>query len=426
MNVNVRKLALDAITKIMDKKAYSNIVINEFLNKYSLSDEDRKLFTNIVYGTLQHYLTLEYYLSPYINEKKTKDWMKYLLAICAYQVVYLDIPAYAIVNEGVNIAKMIDRYSSNFINGVLRNFLRNDLRSLDELKDDDAKYLSVKYSTPEWLVCYLLKDYDYKTLEKILEEDSIAKKDAIRVNTIKTTKEDVKKDLEKLGITYTESELSSVGFVIDKPVMNTYLFKKGLVTIQDIASQMVGLIASPKEGDSVIDLCSAPGSKTCHLSAIMNNTGKIFACDIHEHKFKLMEKNFNRLGVTNAYLQLIDARDVKKYVKKESFDLVLADVPCSGLGVIGHKVDLKYQITLDAIKEIISLQKEIIESTCSLVKPGGSYVYSTCTINKEENEEMIDAFLAKHPEFTKEKEMIILPFEYHTDGFYIAKLRKES
>ena len=119
MNVNVRKLALDAITKIMDKKAYSNIVINEFLNKYSLSDEDRKLFTNIVYGTLQHYLTLEYYLSPYINEKKTKDWMKYLLAICAYQVVYLDIPAYAIVNEGVNIAKMIDRYSSNFINGVL-------------------------------------------------------------------------------------------------------------------------------------------------------------------------------------------------------------------------------------------------------------------------------------------------------------------
>lgn len=424
--INVRKLALDALTKILDKKSYSNIVINEFLNKYTLGDEDRRLFTNLVYGTLQHLLTIKYYLEPYINEKKTKDWVKYLLYISVYQIVYLDIPAYAIVNEEVNIAKTIDRYSSNFVNGVLRNFLRNDRRDVEEIKNDEVKYLSVKYSIPEWLICYLLKDYDYKTIVKILEEDSNVKKDAIRVNTLKIDIDSLKKELDKIGITYTEASLVKDSLILDKPIMNTYLFKKGLVTIQDESSQLVSIISSPKENSNVLDLCAAPGSKTAHLSALMKNTGKIFACDIHEHKLKLMEKSFRRLGVTNVLLQLVDARIVKKYVKKESFDLVLADVPCSGLGVIGHKIDLRYQITLEAIQSIIALQKEILDSTWELVKVGGNYVYSTCTINKEENELMIREFIKNHPNFKIVKEVVILPFEYHTDGFYICKLERVS
>ena len=424
MNVNVRKLAVDAIEKIIDKNSYSNIVIDEYLRKFELSDEDRKLFTNLVKGTLEHFITLEFYLEPFIDNKKTKKYVKYLLCLSIYQIVYLEIPDYAVVNESVNIAKAKDRGTSNFVNGVLRNFLRSERRSFDEFKNDEIKYLKVKYSCPEWLVAYLLKDYNIDVVTKILEESNNVKKDAIRVNTLKTNKDKVKQELDKLNINYYDTDLVQNGLILDKPIMNTPLFKKGMVTIQDISSQMVGEISGASKNMNVLDLCSAPGTKTSHLSALMENTGNIYACDIHEHKLNLMKKAFRRLGVNNVTLELIDARSVKDYVKEGSFDIVLCDAPCSGLGVISHKVDLKYQITNDAIDEIIMLQGEILDSTCSLVKINGYYIYSTCTINKEENEYNIRHFLKEHNNFVIEKEITILPYEYHTDGFYICKMKR--
>ena len=328
------------------------------------------------------------------------------------------------VNESVNIAKAKDRGTSNFVNGVLRNFLRSERRSFDEFKNDEIKYLKVKYSCPEWLVAYLLKDYNIDVVTKILEESNNVKKDAIRVNTLKTNKDKVKQELDKLNINYYDTDLVQNGLILDKPIMNTPLFKKGMVTIQDISSQMVGEISGASKNMNVLDLCSAPGTKTSHLSALMENTGNIYACDIHEHKLNLMKKAFRRLGVNNVTLELIDARSVKDYVKEGSFDIVLCDAPCSGLGVISHKVDLKYQITNDAIDEIIMLQGEILDSTCSLVKINGYYIYSTCTINKEENEYNIRRFLKEHNNFVIEKEITILPYEYHTDGFYICKMKR--
>ncbi|MBP5408002.1 MAG: 16S rRNA (cytosine(967)-C(5))-methyltransferase RsmB [Bacilli bacterium] len=424
MNVNVRKLAVDAIEKIFDKNSFSNIVIDEYLRKFELSDEDRKLFTNLVKGTVEHYLTLEFYLEPFIDKKKTKRYVKNLLYLSIYQIIYLDIPDYAVVNESVNIAKSKDRFTTNFVNGVLRNFLRSERRSFDEVKNDEIKYLSIKYSFPEWLVAYLLKDYDMDTVIKIFEESNQVKKESIRVNTLKTDINKVKAELDKLGIGYEESKLVNNALILDRPIMNTMLFKKGMVTIQDISSQMVASISGVTKNSYVLDLCSAPGTKTSHLSALMENTGKIFACDIYQHKLNLMQKGFKRLGVNNVNLELIDARSVKDHVKKKSFDLVLCDAPCSGLGVISHKVDLKYQITNDAIDEVIHLQKEIMEATWDLVKVNGTYLYSTCTINKEENELNIREFLKNHSNFIIEKEIKILPFEYHTDGFYICKLKR--
>lgn len=424
MNLNVRKLALDAIEKIINKNGFSNIVIDEYLRKFELSDEDRKLFTNLVKGTIEHFITLEFYLEPFIDMKKTKKYVKYLLCLSIYQLVYLNLPDYAVVNEAVNIAKSKDRGITNFVNGVLRNFLRSERRSFDEILGDDIKYLSIKYSCPEWLIAYLLKDYNKEVVIKILEESNNPKKESIRVNTLKTNIESVKKELDKLEIGYEESNIAPDALILDKPIMNTPLFKKGLITIQDISSQMVGVISGVKENDVVIDLCSAPGSKTSHLSALMHNTGKIFACDIYEHKLNLMKKGFKRLGVENVALELIDARIVKDHVKSKSFDLVLCDAPCSGLGVISHKVDLKYQITNESIDEVINLQAEILESTWNLVKVGGTYIYSTCTINKEENELNIRRFCKEHSNFIIEKEIKILPFEYHTDGFYICKLKR--
>ncbi|MDD3171218.1 MAG: 16S rRNA (cytosine(967)-C(5))-methyltransferase RsmB [Bacilli bacterium] len=421
--MDARKLALEAIDKIINKKSFSNIVVNEFLNKFELSIEDKNLFTSLVYGTIQNLMTIDFYLEPYIVRKKPKPWVKHLLYMSIYQIIYLEIPDYAVVNEAVDIANIKDKSIGSFVNAVLRNFLRNPLRTLDGY--DDIQKLSIKYSHPSWLVAYLLKDYNFEIVEKILEENSLIKNDAIRINTLKTTKEEVLKELDEQKIEYTPTELVKNGLVIYHGIANNPLFLDGRITIQDISSQMVAEVAAPMENSLVLDLCAAPGGKTAHLAALMNNTGKIFACDIYPHKIKLMEKTFSRLGVENVSTQLIDARNVATHVKEESFDYVIADAPCSGLGVLSHKVDLKYQITIKAIEEVEYLQEEILEKTYMLVKHGGFFIYSTCTINKDENEKQIAKFLRRHEDFEKVEEKVILPFEYHTDGFYICKLRRK-
>ena len=420
--MNIRKLALQAIEKILYKGGYANIVINEYLNKYEFTDEERRLFTKIVLGTVEKKITLAYYLEPFLK-KKQKPLINSLLLMSVYQLVYLNIPEHAVVNESVKLANSTDRMVGSFVNAVLRNFLRNELRSLDGL--DEVQKLSVKYSYPTWLIAYLLKDYDYETVTKIVEFNDDVKHIAIRINTLKATYDEVVSVLEEEHIAYYQSDLVNDGLIVSESLVNHELFKSGKITIQDIASQMVTEVCNPENDSIIIDLCSAPGGKTAHLASWMNNTGKIYACDVHPHKIKLMEKNFKRLGVNNVKPQLIDAREVHKVVKDESFDYVLADVPCSGLGVISHKSDLKYNISLQAINDIIVLQRQILEASYPLVKKGGYLVVSTCTINKSENEEQINHLIEKYPDLKVEYQKTILPFEYGTDGFFICKLKKE-
>ena len=420
--MNIRKLALQAIEKILYKGGYANIVINEYLNKYELTDEERRLFTKIVLGTVEKKITLAYYLEPFLK-KKQKPLINSLLLMSVYQLVYLNIPEHAVVNESVKLANSTDRMVGSFVNAVLRNFLRNELRSLDGL--DEVQKLSVKYSYPTWLIAYLLKDYDYETVTKIVEFNDDVKHTAIRINTLKATYDEVVSVLEEEHVAYYQSDLVNDGLIVSESLINHELFKSGKITIQDIASQMVTEVCNPENDSIIIDLCSAPGGKTAHLASWMNNTGKIYACDVHPHKIKLMEKNFKRLGVNNVKTQLIDAREVHKVVKDESFDYVLADVPCSGLGVISHKSDLKYNISLQAINDIIVLQRQILDASYPLVKKGGYLVVSTCTINKSENEEQINHLIEKYPDLKVEYQKTILPFEYGTDGFFICKLKKE-
>lgn len=420
--MNIRKLALQAIEKILYKGGYANIVINEYLNKYEFTDEERRLFTKIVLGTVEKKITLAYYLEPFLK-KKQKPLINSLLLMSVYQLVYLNIPEHAVVNESVKLANSTDRMVGSFVNAVLRNFLRNELRSLDGL--DEVQKLSVKYSYPTWLIAYLLKDYDYETVTKIVEFNDDVKHTAIRINTLKATYDEVVSVLEEEHVAYYQSDLVNDGLIVSESLVNHELFKSGKITIQDIASQMVTEVCNPENDSIIIDLCSAPGGKTAHLASWMNNTGKIYACDVHPHKIKLMEKNFKRLGVNNVKTQLIDAREVHKVVKDESFDYVLADVPCSGLGVISHKSDLKYNISLQAINDIIILQRQILDASYPLVKKGGYLVVSTCTINKSENEEQINHLIEKYPDLKVEYQKTILPFEYGTDGFFICKLKKE-
>lgn len=421
--MNIRKLALQAIEKILYKGGYANIVINEYLNKYEFNDQDRRLFTKLVLGTVEKKITLAYYLEPYLK-KKQKPVINCLLLMSVYQLVYLDIPDYTVVNESVSLANSTDRMVGSFINAVLRNFLRNELRSFENL--DEIEKLSIKYSYPTWLVAYFLKDYDYEIVEKIFDHNDDVKQTAIRVNTLLTNYDDVINELDKEKISYQISDLVNDGLIVNQSMINHNLFKEGKITVQDIASQMVTEATNPEENSTIIDLCSAPGGKTSHLSAWMNNTGLIYACDIYPHKIKLMEKNFKRLGVNNVKTQLIDAREVYKVVKNESFDYVICDMPCSGLGVISHKSDLKYNITLDNIEDIIKLQKEILDASYPLIKKGGYLTVSTCTINKSENEEQIKYLIEKHPDLKIEYQKTILPYEYNTDGFFICKLKKES
>ena len=420
--MNIRKLALQAIEKILYKGGYANIVVNEYLSKYEFDDNDRRLFTKLVLGTVERKITLAYYLEPFLK-KKQKPLINCLLLMSVYQLVYLNIPEYTVVNESVSLVNMTDRMIGSFVNAVLRNFLRNEVRTLDNL--DEIQKLSIEYSYPTWLVAYLLKDYDYETVKRILEFNDEVKHDAIRINTLKTTYDEVTSILNKEKIEYQISDLVNDGLIVNKSLIRHELFTSGKITVQDIASQMVTEITNPEPDSIIIDLCSAPGGKTAHLAAWINNTGKIYACDVHPHKIKLMEKNFKRLGVENVKTQLIDAREVYKKVKEESFDYVICDMPCSGLGVMSHKCDLKYNITFDSIQEIIKLQREILDASYPLIKKGGYLTVSTCTINKSENEEQIEYLLSKYKDLTVEYQKTILPYEYGTDGFFICKIKKE-
>lgn len=420
--MDARRLAIEAIERIIEKQGFTHIVVNEFLKKFVLSDEDKAFFTKLTYGTVENLLTIEYYLEPYIGKRRQKPWIKYLLYSAVYQLVYLELPAYAVVDEAVSIAKLRDRNIANFVNAVLRNFLRNDLREISGF--NDIHTLSIKYSYPAWLVSFLLKDYSYVEVEKIFKEYQKVKDIGVRVNTIKTNKLAVIKTLEDEGIDFRISELVDNGLAIKDNIQNNKLLKDGKIIIQDLTAQLVSEVVNPAKNSRVIDLCSAPGGKASHLSSIMDNTGMIVACDIYPHKIRLMEKLFRKSGNINIKTELLDAREVINNYPKASFDYVLADVPCSGLGVMGHKVDLKYQINLKAIEEIKVLQKEILESTWDLVKKDGFYTYSTCTLNKEENELQIQEFTKARDDYEIVYEKTILPFEYGSDGFYICKLRK--
>ncbi len=421
--MNARKLAFEAIDKIITNKSFSNLAVNEFLNKFELSAEDRVLFTKLVYGTIERLITLDFYLEPYAGQRKQKTWVRALLCMSAYQLIYMRIPDYAVVNEAVELANVKDRHIGSFVNAVLRNLQRNPLRSLDDL--DEIGCLSIKYSFPRWLVAYLLKDYDASVIEKILEEFLNVKETAIRINTLKGTKEEILAKLDEEQIEYKVAPIGKNALVVTGDIQKSQAFLNGEITIQDLSAQLVAETMNPAPGEVILDICSSPGGKTAHLAALLNNTGVIYACDVYLHKLKLMDTAFRRLGVTNVKTQLIDARNLKEHLEPESFDQILADVPCSGLGVLAHKADIKYNLQLNAIEEIKKLQQEILESTYAFVKKGGFFTYSTCTINKEENEEQIKAFLEKHPDFGAVEQKTILPFQYHCDGFFICKMRRK-
>ena len=408
-----KRLALDLV-KIFNEKAYLSIVLDNAIKELKLSLNDKKVYTKVIYGVCENKMMIDFNLAPLIKGKRVKPFIKNVLRIGVYVIDYMNMKDHFIVNELVKIVKKDDYKSAMFVNGVLRNYQRSAKPSIDNLSVEEQ--LSLKLSLPLDLAKLFYKQYKDK-LSSFFEHGNVI--NTYRINTLKVSVLEVEKMLKALNIEYN---IEGVVIKSKESLLDTKMFKDGLIIAQDASSIRVAEVVNPISGSSVLDACSAPGGKSLHMAAIMNNTGSITSCDVYEHKLAKINDNASKLGVTIIKTLLADATS---YDYQNKFDYCLVDVPCSGLGVISHKPDLKYHITLKDIEEINALQKKIIRHVSKFVKDGGILVYSTCTINKFENEWLVKDFLNEFKEFIKLEEEIILPSS-ERDGFYICKMRKEK
>ena len=408
-----KRLAIDLV-KIFNERAYLSIVLDNSIKELKLEISDKKVYTKILYGVCEKRMLIDYNMSLLIKGKRVKPFIKNILRIGVYVIDYMNMKDHYIVNELVKIVKKDDYKSAMFVNGVLRSYQRSEKPSVNNLSK--VERVSLEVSLPLELTNLLYKQYK-DNLVSFFENGSSL--NTYRINTLKTNVGEIKIILDKLNISY---DIDNVTLYTRDALLDTDMFKEGLIIAQDASSIRVAEVVNPTLGSSVLDACSAPGGKSLHMAAIMNNTGSITSCDVYEHKLEKINDNAKKLGVSIINTLLADATT---YDYNKKFDYCLVDVPCSGLGVISHKPDLKYHITLKDIEGINNLQKKIIRHVKDYVKDGGILVYSTCTINKFENEWLIKDFLNEFKEFVKLEEEIILPSS-KGDGFYICKMRKEK
>ena len=445
-----REIALKTLVSIEQEKSYSNIILNKMIKENSkiLSEKDKAFISELVYGIISMKLTLDEIIKKYSNIKikKISIWILNVLRMGTYQIIFLDkVPKSAAVNESVNLAKRYGhKASSNFVNAILRKINKSDYDELFLIKNDIER-ISKTRSMPEWIIKELLKDRNIEEVDKICKNLNNRPKVQIRVNTLKTTKEELETILQKEDIKC--SRIEEMPNFLDaniKNIENFEYFKKGYFTVQDISAGLTAEILSPKENEIILDACAAPGGKTTYMAELMKNKGEVIAWDIHKHRVDLIKENANRLGID---IIKAETQDSTKFNPKYEnyFDKILLDAPCLGIGVIKRKPDIKWQKSEKDIQEIVDLQFKILENISRYLKPGGFLVYSTCSILKEENEEQIEKFLEKHSEyervsideintlgniedikkkFTKNGYFKIEPDE-SKDGFFIEKLRKK-
>lgn len=431
-----REIALKILYKIDKEQAYSNIVLNEEIkqNRKKLTERDIGLISEIVYGVTTWRLTLDEIIKKHskIKLKKISPWILNILRMGIYQIIFLDkIPKSAAVNESVNLGKRYGHSSSsNFVNAILRKVEKSDYEEFFQIEDNIEK-ISKTTSMPEWIINELAKNNSIEEVEQICKNSNLKPQITIRVNTLKITKKNFIKKLEEQNIEYQEinvKESLAEDFLIlskVKNIENVDLFKNGYFTIQDISAGLTAKILNPKPNELVLDACSAPGGKTTYMAELMKNEGNIEAWDIHDHRTKLVEQNAKRLGIDIIKTQIKDASIYDEKLE-EKFDKILLDVPCLGIGVIKRKPDIKWQRKIEDIQEITEIQKAILKNCSKYLKPGGDLVYSTCSILKEENEDIISNFLDNNTNFENDKNRIIsiVPDE-EKDGFFICKLHKK-
>ena len=429
-----RNLALKVLEDVFVNQAYSNIALNKHLKGSQLSAADKGLVTELVYGTVTRKLTLEWYLSHFIEDRdKLDNWLYVLLLMSTYQLQYLDkVPDHAVVNEAVELAKFRKKGSEKLVNAVLRRILREGLPDIASIKRKNKRD-SIAYSLPVWLVSKLKEEYGEERSQAIFESLLKRNKASIRVTDL-SRKEEIKTLLSA-----SDSILSNTGLVKEQGYFAGHdLFAEGAITIQDESSQLVAPTLHLQGEEKVLDACAAPGGKTVHIASYLT-TGQVTALDLYDHKLNLIQENAERLGVADRVrTEKLDARKVHDFFGQNCFDRILVDAPCSGIGLLRRKPDIKYNKETADFMSLQEIQLEILGSVCQTLRKDGIITYSTCTIVSEENFQVVQTFLERHPEFEQVKLeheckdilkdgcILITPELYGSDGFFISQFRKIS
>ncbi|MFD2760500.1 16S rRNA (cytosine(967)-C(5))-methyltransferase RsmB [Lentibacillus juripiscarius] len=442
----VRETIVELLTRIEQDSGYSHLLIDHEIKSKSIPSKDAALLTEIVYGTVQMQITLDYYLSPFLQtKKKIQPWIRNLLRMSVYQMQFLDrVPDHAIIHEAAEIAKHRGHKGiASFVNGVLRSVQRNGVPDTSKI-EDDAKRLAVETSHPEWLIRRWVDMYGWRVTEDMCHANSSQKPMSVRVQPLKISRDRAMDELHELGFETRESGFSGQGIIIDKGnILKTWLFDEGYVTIQDQSSMLVTEMLQAEPGMAVLDACSAPGGKVTHTAEKMENKGSVAAYDLHAKKAKQIRQKADQLGLTIINAKQGDARKLQTEHKQESFDRILVDAPCSGFGVIRGKPDIKYNKQEKDIHQLAQIQADILEQVAPLLKKGGLLIYSTCTVDKDENEHLVESFLAQHPEFVLDETFFgelppmiqqspgqsatglqLFPQTFSTDGFFLTRIKR--
>lgn len=453
---NARECALISLEKCEKHQKYSNLEIDAAIDKYKLAGAEKGLYVSLVYGVIERRITLDFFISILSSKPIEKLDLRVLTALRLglYQLIFMDkIPESAAVNESVKLANKISRTFGGFVNAVLRNFLREcgniSVRSLDEIlksgkfaenfeKLESYGKISVTHSYPVWLVKKLCLSYGEETALGIMTAQNSSGEFTLRVNTLKTSRETLIDKLIKRNIKSRPTIISPFGInIYNAPISEiSDILESGEAFVQDEASQIAVSALAPKSGETLIDACACPGGKSFSSAILMNNEGKILSCDLHKSKLSLIEKGAERLGISIINVLEADSSKPKEEILNlGGADILICDVPCSGLGVIAKKPEIRYKDPRD-IERLPDIQLKILENTSKYLKSGGKLLYSTCTLNPDENENNVGRFLNAHPDFkasnfkvgdkTYKNGMITLfPHIHNTDGFFISVLIKK-
>jgi len=445
-----REFAFRVLLEI-EEGAYANLVLAETLRKAkNLTSLDRALITGLVYGTVKYRASLDWLIAKTVKKvEKLEKEPRILLRLSFYQLLFMDkIPPFAVTNEAVKLAKKYFHAGvASLFNGVLRNYLRNPGKVVwPDAQENPLEYLEVVYSHPRWMLERWLQRYGWEKTIKLCQYNNNPTELWIRTNTLKCSREELMIRLQEEGCVVIPSLRVPEGILLQSapPLASLPSFQAGLFTVQDESSMLVAHVLNPQPHQAVLDVCAGPGGKTTHLAQLMKNQGEILACDVHQHRRRLIEENAARLGIDIIKTQLLDATRIESELKRQ-YELVLVDAPCSGLGVLRRRPDARWRKQEEEVQALAALQTQILASVYHLLLPGGKLIYSTCTIEPEENVQVVDKFIGTHadlvsfdltsyfpygPRTQEESEELkkgrrqFLPFQEGMEGFFIAGLQK--
>jgi len=449
---SARGIALEVLYAVDREEAYSNISLNRLLEKYRPEKLDRGFVTELAYGTLRNQGTIDWVLGRFLKKPlgQLPPLIKNILRMGVYQILYMDkVPDSAACNESANLARNYGHPGTvKLVNGVLRNVARNrEQLDFPDIERDPVKGISIRYSHPEWIVRRWVEEFGPREAEKLCQANNEIPPNTVRTNTLRITRDELKQVLAREGVESAEGKYAPETLVIEgfKSIGGLAAHRSGLFMVQDESSTLVSHALSPEPGSYVIDACSAPGGKSTHLAQLMNNRGRILSADIHPHKITLIKENAARLGVEIIEPVVLDAVELDKEYTGRA-DYVLVDAPCSGLGVLRRRPEIRWRKTPEQISLLHELQVKILSSAARCLKPGGVLVYSACTVTREENMDVINEFLKSSRNFALEslagylpgflsempgtetlsKGFIrLLPHVHGTDGFFICRMRKK-